>query len=55
MSKCISWYGEYGEHELDSDYVCTLCFVLDEEALIEELNRLRRIVATIVANEVSRD
>jgi hypothetical protein len=55
VSKCISWHGEYSEHELDADYICTLCFVLDEEALIEELHRLREKLATgVAANNAGR-
>jgi hypothetical protein len=41
MSACISRHGEFGSHDLDADYVCKLCAVLDEEALIAEMNRLR--------------
>jgi transcription initiation factor TFIIIB Brf1 subunit/transcription initiation factor TFIIB len=41
MSACISSRGEYSYHEPDADYVCTFCGVLDEDALIAELNRLR--------------
>lgn len=41
MSTCISKHGEYSEHEPNSDYVCGLCGVLDEDALIKELIEVR--------------
>jgi len=41
MSKCISPQGEYSAHRLDADFICTVCLVLDEEATIKELHRLR--------------
>ena len=41
MSACISRRGEFSYHQLNADYVCTWCGVLDEDALIGELNRLR--------------
>lgn len=41
MSKCISRHGEYSEHQLDQDHVCRRCSVLDEDAMVAELNRLR--------------
>lgn len=41
MSVCISQHGEYSSHEPDADYVCKLCGVLDEDALIAELQALR--------------
>lgn len=42
MSVCISQHGEYGSHTLDAEYTCTRCGVLDEDALTEELRRLRQ-------------
>lgn len=42
MSTCISWHGEFSRHELDDEYTCKLCGVLDEEALRAELRELRR-------------
>lgn len=41
MSTCISSHGEYSAHKLDASYVCTRCHVLDEDALIAELERAR--------------
>ena len=41
MSKCISKHGEFSEHDLDDEYVCKLCSVLDEGALRLELAFLR--------------
>lgn len=41
MSTCISRHGEFGSHELDDLHTCTLCHVLDEDALRAELSRLR--------------
>lgn len=41
MSTCISRHGEFGAHTLDDSHTCTLCHVLDEEALRAELERLR--------------
>lgn len=41
MSKCISYHGEYSDHEYpDSTYVCDLCGVFVEEALIAEVKRI---------------
>lgn len=56
MSACISPRGEYSSHEPDSDYVCTFCGVLDEVALIAELNRYRQhsITLNTVAYRISR-
>jgi len=45
MSTCISSHGEYGSHELDDTYVCARCGVLDEDALIAELQRHRADLA----------
>ena len=42
MSTCISEHGEYSDHTLDDSYVCSRCHVLDEDAAIEELKRLRQ-------------
>lgn len=42
MSVCISQHGEYGSHTVDTEYTCTRCGVLDEEALTAELRRLRQ-------------
>jgi len=41
MSACISSRGEYGSHEIDDTYTCTWCGVLDEDALIAELQQRR--------------
>jgi len=41
VSKCISPRGEYSEHTLDGDFVCTACLGFDEDAVIKELRRLR--------------
>lgn len=49
MSKCISRHGEFSEHTLDANHVCTLCLVLDEDALIEELRQARESVASLTA------
>jgi hypothetical protein len=40
MSVCISRHGEFSSHELDAAHTCTLCGVLDEDALRAELERL---------------
>lgn len=45
MSNCISRHGEFSEHHLDDSHTCTLCHVLDEEALRAELARLRAALA----------
>lgn len=37
MSACISRHGEFSSHTLDDSHTCTLCHVLDEEALRAEL------------------
>lgn len=47
MSVCISQHGEFGSHALDADYVCTLCGVLDEDALITELREASDRVAEL--------
>jgi hypothetical protein len=44
VSTCISRHGEYSDHTPDADYRCTRCHVLDEDALINELVRLRQEV-----------
>lgn len=41
MSACISRHGEFSEHYLDDSFTCTVCLVLDEDALRAELERLR--------------
>lgn len=41
MSTCISFHGEFGSHTLDDAYTCTLCGVLDEDAMTAELRDLR--------------
>lgn len=46
MSTCISRHGEYSAHEPDDDHMCTLCGVLDEDALRAELRALRARGAT---------
>lgn len=40
MSVCVSQHGEFGSHELDALHTCTLCGVLDEDALRAELVRV---------------
>lgn len=47
MSTCISRHGEFGSHTLDDSYTCTLCHVLDEDALRAELERLRRALVAL--------
>lgn len=37
MSACISRHGEFSSHDLDALHACTLCGVLDEDALRAEL------------------
>lgn len=39
---CISIEGEYSSHAPDDEYMCVLCGALCEEALLEELRKLRR-------------
>lgn len=41
MSTCISRHGEFSSHELDDLHTCTLCHVLDEDALREDLTSAR--------------
>ena len=41
MSACISGEGEYGEHVLDAEYLCTRCGWLDEDELRAELRMWR--------------
>lgn len=41
MSTCISRHGEFGSHELDEQHTCTLCHVLDEDALRADLASVR--------------
>ena len=45
MSRCVSMHGEYSDHILDGDYICTRCNVLDEDALIDERDKLRGALA----------
>lgn len=45
MSACISREGEFSDHVDDDEYVCRRCGVLDEEALLGELRRLRAAAA----------
>lgn len=44
MSACISRHGEFSEHSLDNSHTCTLCGVLDEEALRAELAQARSAI-----------
>lgn len=53
MSTCISSHGEYSDHIPDDSYVCTRCSVLDEDAMLTELKRLRSQLAE--AEEVMAD
>jgi hypothetical protein len=48
VSTCISRHGEFGSHQL-VDYVCTLCGVLDEDAMVGELQQMRAELATLTA------
>ena len=43
MSKCISGQGEYSEHVPDDaeEFVCGRCYVVDEDAMRAEIQRLR--------------
>src|SRR5690625_4282539 len=41
MSACISRHGEYSEHTPDGEYTCQRCYVVDEEAMRAEIERLR--------------
>src|SRR5690625_3313198 len=42
MSKCISGQGEYSDHTPgDEEFVCGRCYVVDEEAMQAEIERLR--------------
>jgi hypothetical protein len=43
MSTCISRHGEYSSHELDDTFVCARCAMLDEDAIVAELQRLRQL------------
>ena len=47
MSTCISHHGEFSSHEPNADYTCTLCGVLDEDALIFELQQARAELASL--------
>jgi hypothetical protein len=38
-------HGEYSDHILDGDYTCTRCNVLDEDALIDERDKLHAVLA----------
>lgn len=50
MSTCISRQGEYGEHLIAEDgkardrFVCQRCFVWDEEAALDEIDRLTDLI-----------
>lgn len=48
MSKCISHHGEYSSHEPGDDFRCQLCGVLDEDVLIERVERAEAVIAQIV-------
>jgi endogenous inhibitor of DNA gyrase (YacG/DUF329 family) len=44
MSKCISIRGEYSEHVLTDEkdpYCCQRCWVVDDDAMYAEIERLR--------------
>lgn len=45
MSACISRHGEYSSHDLDDEFTCKLCGVLDEDAMRSELMGLRAALA----------
>ena len=42
MSTCISQHGEYSAHTPDGHYTCTMCGAQDVDALLAEVERLRR-------------
>jgi len=50
VSKCVSMHGEFSEHDLDGDFICKSCCGLDEDALIDDRNRLRDELVTIEAD-----
>jgi len=51
MSKCISGQGEYSDHTPgDEEFVCGRCYVVDEEAMRAEIERLR---AALTADRLS--
>ena len=53
MSTCISWHGEYSEHEhgpggIEDEFTCARCGVFDELAALAEIERLRCEVKTAI-------
>jgi len=51
VSACISWHGEYGEHEhgtadVHEEFICSRCGAFDEDAALAEIERLRRGIDT---------
>ena len=48
MSRCISSRGEYSDHELDEDFVCSRCFTFDEFAAMAELTKSRDTVKRLI-------
>lgn len=45
MSRCISLHGEYSDHEFtpeQGEFICARCDVLDEDAALAEIERLRQ-------------
>ena len=46
---CISRHGEFGSHTPDPLHTCTLCGVLDEDALLAELAAARAVADTTPA------
>src|SRR5690554_5800776 len=47
MSTCISMHGEYSDHTINDDFICTRCDVLDEDALIEDRNKWRALAHAV--------
>jgi hypothetical protein len=61
MSTCISSAGEFSEHEIGSlegfreeRFTCRRCFVLDEDAIFDAIDRVVALVAAWQANGNSR-
>lgn len=50
VSVCISRHGEYSSHELDDLHTCTLCGVLDEDALRAELVEAQQTIRAKTAD-----
>jgi hypothetical protein len=54
MSTCISMRGEYSEHEYDAvgdhRFVCRRCWVFDEEAALQHIDKLQAAYDAKVAD-----